>query len=150
MAGRHAAKAPPSEPGPTPGPPARVPKPAPGPSLPPARGHQWLLRRVLAAGPFGGQLRHLLANDAELREFLKASPKARRLLNQLCRGLGIDLAAECPIPPIEARGAAPARPRPAPAASPPKAHPGPAPIPAPIPAPEAAAPPGPQVVFSSL
>ena len=85
------------------------PRPAPAYRLP--RGHQWLLRRVLAAGPFGGQLRHLLANDADLRAFLKAAPQARRLLNPLCGMFGLTLPAPPAVdsvPPLDLAQAQPA------------------------------------------
>jgi len=56
-------------------------------------GRNWLVHRMPASGigVFGGQLRHLLANHAELRDLLAASPQARRMLGPLCRAFAIDM-----------------------------------------------------------
>jgi len=85
------------------------------PRKPPAfilpRGHMWLIRQVPATVAFGSQLGHLLANDAELREFLKAAPQARRLLNPLCGMFGLTLPAPPAVdsvPPLDLAQAQPA------------------------------------------
>ena len=54
------------------------------------RGHMWLIRRIQGTAFAGSQLAHLIATSAELHEFLEAAPQGRRLLNPLCRALGID------------------------------------------------------------
>ena len=53
-------------------------------------GHMWLIRGIQGTAFAGSQLAHLIATSAELHEFLEAAPQARRLLNPLCRALGID------------------------------------------------------------
>jgi hypothetical protein len=50
----------------------------------------WLIRGIQGTAFAGSQLAHLIATSAELHEFLEAAPQARRLLNPLCRALGID------------------------------------------------------------
>jgi hypothetical protein len=87
---------------------------------------KWLIRRMpgTGIGAFGGQLRHLLENDAELQALLEASPQARRLLGPLCRMFGI----APPPPPARPLPPTPGLPgaAPPPAAEPPKApHPAP-------------------------
>ena len=67
---------------------ADKPRPAPAFRLP--RRHMWLVRDIPATIAFASQLRHLIATDPQLHEFLKAAPQGRRLLNPLCRMLGID------------------------------------------------------------
>jgi hypothetical protein len=52
--------------------------------------HKWLLHRIQGTAFAGSQLAHLIATNAELHEFLEAAPQGRRLLNPLCRALGID------------------------------------------------------------
>ena len=53
-------------------------------------GHMWLIRGIQGTAFAGSQLAHLIATNAELHEFLEAAPQGRRLLNPLCRALGID------------------------------------------------------------
>jgi len=53
-------------------------------------GHKWLIRRIQGSAFAGSQLAHLIATNAELHAFLEAAPQGRRLLNPLCRALGID------------------------------------------------------------
>jgi hypothetical protein len=113
---------------PTPRKPRRFPLPT---------GHMWLIRRIPATVAFGSQLRHLLANDADLRAFLKAAPQARRLLNPLCRAFGIEFDKPYGVPLIQA-----------PAPAEPAARPAPPP-PAPPQSPAAPAPPPLPLVFSS-
>ncbi len=52
--------------------------------------HKWLIHRIQGTAFAGSQLAHLIATSAELHEFLEAAPQGRRLLNPLCRALGID------------------------------------------------------------
>jgi hypothetical protein len=82
-------------------------------------GKHWLPRRMpgTGIGAFGGQLRHLLANDAELQALLAAAPQARRMLGPLCRAFGIDVDNPLASPP--ARPAPNPRPKPAPSVGPP-------------------------------
>jgi hypothetical protein len=63
------------------------------------RGRMWLARCVQGSAFGGSQLRHLLDNDQQLQEFLKAVPQARRLLNPLCHMFG--------LPPVAAPGVTP-------------------------------------------
>ena len=53
-------------------------------------GHMWLIRGIQGTAFAGSQLAHLIATNAELHEFLEAAPQGRRLLNPLCRALGVD------------------------------------------------------------
>ena len=53
-------------------------------------GHMWLIRRIQGTAFAGSQLAHLIATNAELHAFLEAAPQGRRLLNPLCRALGVD------------------------------------------------------------
>ena len=53
-------------------------------------GHMWLIRGIQGTAFAGSQLAHLIATSAELHAFLEAAPQGRRLLNPLCRALGID------------------------------------------------------------
>ena len=81
---------------------------------------RWLIRRMPATGigAFGGQLQHLLANDAQMRAFLEAAPQARRLLGPLGRAFGINIQDPLASPPP--RPAARAKPKAAlPAIAPP-------------------------------
>jgi hypothetical protein len=106
------------------------------PCFPLPRGREWLPRHLPGSGigVFGGQLRHLLANNAEMRAFLEASPQARRLLAPLCRAFGIDMNNPLVIPP--ARPAARPRPPAEQAAIPPPwPHPAPPTAPPPVPYP---------------
>ena len=50
----------------------------------------WLIRGIQGTAFAGSQLAHLIATSAELHEFLEAAPQGRRLINPLCRALGID------------------------------------------------------------
>jgi len=52
--------------------------------------YKWLLHRIQGTAFAGSQLAHLIATSAELHEFLEAAPQGRRLLNPLCRALGVD------------------------------------------------------------
>ena len=52
--------------------------------------HMWLIRGIQGTAFAGSQLAHLIATSAELHEFLEAAPQGRRLINPLCRALGID------------------------------------------------------------
>ena len=109
------------------------------PRFPLPRGRKWLLRRMpnSGIGNFGGQLAHLLANNAELAALLEASPQARRMLGPLCRAFGINMDNPLGIPP--AQPPASPSPTPAPVATPPQAPRPPAESasPATIPAPTA-------------
>ena len=75
----------------------------------------WLVRGMpgTGIGAYGGQLRHLLTNDAELQAFLAAAPQARRLLGPLGRMFGVDIANPLGVPAARTR----ARPKPVPAAA---------------------------------
>ena len=110
--------------------------------------HKWLLHRIQGTAFAGSQLAHLIATNAELHEFLEAAPQGRRLLNPLCRALGIDF--DKPTGVALPKPTAEPKPEPEPASSPP-------PVPS-VPAPSvpvqthplaAATPPNPPVVFSS-
>jgi hypothetical protein len=89
------------------------------PRFPLPSGKNWLARRMPATGigAYGGQLRHLLTNDAELQAFLAAAPQARRMLGPLCRAFGIDIHNPLAIPPT--RQAARLRPKAEPFVTPP-------------------------------
>ena len=52
--------------------------------------HKWLIHRIQGTAFAGSQLAHLIATNAELHELLEAAPQGRRLLNPLCRALGVD------------------------------------------------------------
>jgi hypothetical protein len=52
----------------------------------------WLLVAVREAAPFGARLEELLS-EAECKAFLAAAPQARRLLQPLCRMLGVGVPA---------------------------------------------------------
>jgi len=52
--------------------------------------HMWLIRSIQGTAFAGSQLAHLIATNAELHAFLEAAPQGRRLLNPLCRMLGVD------------------------------------------------------------
>ena len=109
-------------------------------------GHMWLIRGIQGTAFAGSQLAHLIATNAELHEFLEAAPQGRRLLNPLCRALGVDF--DKPTGVALPKPTAEPKPEPEPASSPP-------PVPS-VPAPSvpvqthplaAATPPNPPVVF---
>jgi hypothetical protein len=99
----------------------------------------WLIRRIQGTAFAGSQLAHLIATSAELHAFLEAAPQGRRLLNPLCRALGIDF--DRPTGVLLPKPRATPEPKPEPAADPPQDGPPRAacaphsPIAAPIPPP---------------
>ena len=93
--------------------------------------YKWLLHRIQGTAFAGSQLAHLIATSAELHEFLEAAPQARRLLNPLCRALGIDF--------DRPTGVVLPKPQAAQEPTPQAAH-GPTPEPAPHPPPDPARP----------
>ena len=95
------------------------------------RGHMWLIRRIQGTAFAGSQLAHLIATSAELHEFLEAAPQGRRLLNPLCRALGVDF--------DKPTGVVLPKPQAAQEPTPQAAH-GPTPEPAPHPPPDPARP----------
>ena len=94
--------------------PAAASPPAPEPPkkrhLP--QGRMWLIKYMQETAFAGSQLRHLIATTPELHEFLKAAPQARRLLNPLCRMLGVNFDAPYGVPLVFAPPEAPAPPPP--------------------------------------
>ena len=59
---------------------------------------RWLFHVLPGNGYIRSQLQHLIATDPEFAAFLEAAPQARRMLNPLCRMLGIDLDAPYGVP----------------------------------------------------
>ncbi len=75
----------------------------------------WLLHQnIPGAASRASQFRHLLATHPELPEFLAAAPQAARILNPICRMLGVAL----PVTQAAAPPKAAANPEPTPAQAP--------------------------------
>ena len=113
----------------------RAPRPPPPIRLPSSR--LWLLKDTQRAAVAGSLLRHLIATNPELQEFMQAVPEIRRMLQPLCHALGIDIDKPYGVPLVLEK--------PEPAANPP-AEP---PRPADGPSPAAEISPNPALVFSS-
>jgi hypothetical protein len=98
---------------------SRAARPAPAIRLP--RGRLWLLKDTQAAAVAGSLLRHLIATNPELQEFMQAAPQVRSLLAPLCHALGIDIDRPYGVPPVKPTAKADAAPEPAtgPASDPP-------------------------------
>ena len=79
----------------------------------------WLILEVRKTTEYRSLLRHLLGTDPEFVAFLNAAPQARRLLNPICRALGIDLDAPYGVP----LGLPPHKNKPRRAAAPPQPKP---------------------------
>ena len=109
-------------------------------------GHMWLIRRIQGTAFAGSQLAHLIATNAELHAFLEAAPQGRRLLNPLCRMLGVDF--DKPTGVLLPKPQAPPEPEPAANPAPEVPRSGP-PGPVEGASPSAATAPGPPLVFSS-
>ena len=84
----------------------------------------WLVKDIQTAATVGSLLRHFLGQTPEMVEFLNAAPQVRRLLNPICRMLGVNLEAplgpRLPLTPLPLRPK-PARRKPEPAEVPPRA-----------------------------
>ena len=79
----------------------------------------WLILEVRKTTEYRSLLRHLFGTDPEFVAFLNAAPQARRLLNPICRALGIDLDAPYGVP----LGLPPHKNKPRRAAAPPQPKP---------------------------
>jgi hypothetical protein len=104
----------------------RKPRPAPPIRLPTIRlpsGRLWLLKDTQTTAAAGSLLRHLIATNPELQEFMQAAPQVRRLLQPLCHALGIDIDKPYGVPLVTAHADPPADPPAEPAAEPPAAPP---------------------------
>jgi hypothetical protein len=71
--------------------PARVRAPRPAPPIRLPSGRLWLLKDTQRAAVAGSLLRHWIATNPELQEFMQAVPQVRSLLQPLCHALGIDI-----------------------------------------------------------
>jgi len=112
----------------------RAPRPAPPirlPTLRLPRGRLWLLKDTQTTAAAGSLLRHLIATNPELQEFMQAVPEVRRLLAPLCHALGIDIDKPYGVPPIKPPIKPPASPESAanPSPAPESASPAPRPRP---------------------
>ena len=119
--------------------PARIRARRPPPPIRLPSGRLWLLKDTQRAAVAGSLLRHLIATNPELQEFMQAVPEIRRMLQPLCHALGIDIDKPYGVPLVKPASA------PEPAANPP-AEP---PRPADGPSPAAEISPNPALVFSS-
>ena len=99
--------------------PARIRAPRPSPPIRLPSGRLWLLKDTQRAAVAGSLLRHLIATNPELQEFMQAVPEIRRMLQPLCHALGIDIDKPYGVPLVKPASA------PEPAATPPQAPPGP-------------------------